>query len=101
MTFIELYSQWMIVKQLVKQLVCFRMLQPGDGEKNIHNIVMTFTPQLAGTVVVSCSMINQSYSIQFIQVLSSLVICKMINIMNAMGFYSSLIKWHWHCVEVN
>ena len=31
-------------------LVYFRMLQPGDGEKNIHNIVMTFTPQLSGTV---------------------------------------------------
>ena len=24
------------------------MIQPGDGEKNLHNIVMTFTPQLSG-----------------------------------------------------
>ena len=77
------------------------MLQPGDGEKNIHNIVMTFTPQLAGTVVVSCSMINQSYSIQFIQILSSLVICKINNIMNAMDLYSALIKGIGICVRVN
>ena len=50
---------------------------------------------LKGLVSNSGSILNQSSSIQFIQVLSSIAICKMIIIMSEMSFYSPLCLVPW------
>ena len=49
------YIKTILVEEEVECAICltmfkkpFRMLQPGENEKNLHNIVMTITPNLAG-----------------------------------------------------